>query len=251
MVPAPLAEAPPLMVEQRTRVMKDVSDIIYQKLVKTIATEYDYKTKIAGPSASGYASMIHPDFVSRGGLNRDQIVQKQEDGVMGGWHNFRDNLKYMFETVNGEVNKRFRDAVDAKSRAYSKGMGKVLTFTGALAELGAGCVGLAVFWLTGDPLVQRHLRGDDKLIAGGPVNISIDTLVFRAGLTQRLIQSGRTLAIANWHPDAMEFENDKNNLIIRALQLNTYARFETSGASHCDWITIDGRQYLEVKVSTV
>lgn len=251
MVPSPLAEAPPWMVKQRTEVMTLVSETIYKKLIKTIGTEEDYKTKIAGPSASGYASMIQPSFVSRRGLNRNQMVKKQQEGVMGGWEKFRDHLNYMFETVDGEVNKRYRDAVAAKCRAYSKGMGKILVFTGALAELGAGVVGLAVFWLTGDPLVQRHLRGDDKIIKGGPINISISAQTFRAGLTQRFIQSGRTLSIANWHPDDMEYENDKNNLIVRALQLDTYARFETGGASHCDWITLDGRQYLEVKVSTV
>jgi len=251
MVPAPLSEAPPLMVQQRALVMKDVSEIIYQKMVKVIGTEMDYKTKIAGPSASGFASVIDPTFVSRSELTRDQIVDKQQENVMAGYEKYRDNLANMFETVNGEVNKRYRESVDAKSEAYSKGMGKVLIFTGALAELGAGVVGIAVFWMTGDPTVLRHLRGDDKIIAGGPLNISISGIALRAVLTQRLIQSGRALTIGKWHPAKMLLENDKNNLIIKGLQLPAYVPFATGGASHCDWITIDGRQYLEVKVSTV
>jgi hypothetical protein len=251
MLPAPLAGAPPMMVEQRTRVMLEVADIIYAKMVKSIGTEMDYKTKIAGPSASGYASVLNPLFVSRSGLNRDQIVQKQERGVMGGFRKHQKSVTHMFETVNGEVAKRFRDAVKAKSEIYSQKMGEVLAITGALVELGKGLVGLAVFWMAGDPTTQRHLRGDDKLIAGGPLNISIHSPTFKAALTQRLTQSARTLMIANWHPKNIKDENDLNNLIIRRLQKDIYVPFETGGPSHCDWIVVDGRIYLEIKVSAV
>jgi hypothetical protein len=251
MVPSALAEAPPLMVQQRAQVMKDISEIIYQKMVKSIATEMDYKTKIAGPSASGYASMLDPSFVSRSELDRDSIVRKQREAVMEAYEKYRDNIAHMFETVDGEVNKRYRESVDAKSEAYSKGMGKVLAFTGAMAELGAGVVGIAVFWITGDPIVQRHLRGDDKIIAGGPVNVSISGIALRAALTQRLIQSGRILVQADWNPAVMATENDKNNLIVKGLQKPAYTPFATGAASHLDWIVVDGRKYLEVKVSTV
>jgi hypothetical protein len=251
MVPAALSESPPLMVQQRAMVMKDVSEIIYQKMVKTIGTEYDYKTKIAGPSASGYASVLNPAFVSRSDLDRDQIVRKQQEKVMDAYENYKTSVAHMFETVDGEVNKRYREAVDAKSEVYSIQMGKVLAFTGAMAELGAGCVGLAVFWMTGDPTVLRHLRGDDKVIKGGPLNIAISRPTLKAALAQRIIQSGRILVQADWNPTVMTSENDKNNVIIKGLQLPAYVPFVTGGASHCDWIIIDGRKYLEVKVSTV
>jgi len=251
MVPAALSESPPLMVQQRALVMKDISEIIYQKLVKTIGTEYDYKTKIAGPSASGYASVLDPAFVSRSDLTRDEIVQKQREKVMDAYENYKASIAHMFETVNGEVNKRYREAVDAKSEVYSIQMGKVLAFTGAMAELGAGVVGIAVFWMTGDPTVLRHLRGDDHVIAGGPVNVAISRPTLKAAFTQRLIQSGRILTQFDWDPTKMTSENDKNNLIIKGLQLPAYTPFLTGGASHCDWIVLDGRKYLEVKVSTV
>jgi len=251
MVPAALSESPPLMVQQRAMVMKDVSDIIYQKMVKSIGTEWDYKTKIAGPSASGYASLVNPAFVSRADLNRDEIVRRQEDNVMNAYDKYQDSIAHMFETVDGEVNKRYREAVDAKSDVYSIQMGKVLAFTGAMAELGAGCVGLAAFWMTGDPTVVRHLRGDDHVIAGGPVNITISRPTLKSALVQRLIQSGRKLTQADWNPAVMASENDKNNAIIKGLQLPAYTPFITGGASHCDWIVVDGRKYLEVKVSTV
>jgi hypothetical protein len=251
MVPAALSESPPLMVQQRAMVMKDVSEIIYQKLVKAIGTEMDYKTKIAGPSASGYASVLNPSFVSRSDLTRDEMTRKQQEKVMDAYVNYRASVDHMFETVNGEINKRFREAVDAKSEVYSIQMGKVLAFTGAMAELGAGVVGIAVFWMTGDPTVQRHLRGGDKIIAGGPINIAISRPTLKAALVQRLIQSGRTLVQADWDPAVLVTENDKNNLIIKGLQLPAYVPFATGAASHCDWIVVDGLKYLEVKVSTV
>jgi hypothetical protein len=251
MLPAALSEAPPLMVRQRSEVMKQISEIIYEKNVKSIGTEMDYKTKIAGPSASGYASVLDPSFESRSGLTRAQVVRRQAKKSMEAYEKFRDNLAHMFETVDGEVNKRYREAVDAKSEAFSKGMGKILAITGAAAELGKGLVGIAVFWMSGDRTTQRHLRGDDKIIAGGPLNISISAPAFKAALTQRLIQSARILIEADWNPDDVTLENDKNNLIIKGMQKDIYAEFATGGASHCDWITVDGRQYLEIKVSTV
>jgi hypothetical protein len=251
MVPTALSESPPLMLQQRALVMKDVSEIIYQKLVKSIGTEYDYKTKIAGPSASGYASVLNPSFVSRSDLTRDQLVRKQQEKIMDAYPNYRTSIDHMFETVNGEVNKRFREAVDAKNEVYSIQMGKVLAFTGAMAELGAGVVGIASFWMTGDPTVIRHLRGDDHIISGGPVNVTISRPTLKSALVQRLIQSGRILVQTDWDAAVMASENDKNNAIIKGLQLPAYTPFITGGASHCDWIIVDGRKYLEVKVSTV
>ena len=103
MVPTALTESPPLMLQQRALVMKDVSDIIYQKMVKSIGTEFDYKTKIAGPSASGYASVLNPAFISRSDLNRDQMVRKQQEKVMDAYINYRTSVDHMFEDVNGEV----------------------------------------------------------------------------------------------------------------------------------------------------
>jgi hypothetical protein len=170
---------------------------------------------------------------------------------MEGYEKYQAGIAHMFETVNGEVNKRYREGVDAKSESYSKGMGKVLAFTGALAELGAGVVGIAVFWITGDPLVQRHLRGDDKIIAGGPINVAVSGIALRAALTQRLIQSGRILVQADWDPTLMALENDKNNLIIKGLQKPAFTPFATGADSHLDWITVDGRQYLEVKITAL
>ena len=251
MLPSALAEAPPLMVRQRALVMKDISEIIYEKMVKTIGTEMDYKTKIAGPSASGYASVLDPAFESRSGLSRAQIVRRQAKKSMASYDNFKTGIDHMFETVNGEINKRYREGVDAKSEVYSKKMGQVLAITGATAELGKGLVGIAVFWMTGDRTTQRHLRGDDKIIAGGPINIAIHKPTLKAALVQRLIQSARLLIEADWAPAELTAENDKNNLIIKGLQKPAYVPFATGAASHCDWIIIDGRQYLEVKVSTV
>ena len=250
MLPSALAEAPPLMVRQRALVMKDISEIIYEKMVKAIGTEMDYKTKIAGPSASGYASVLDPAFESRSGLTRAQIVRRQAKKSMESYDNFKTGIDHMFETVNGEINKRYREGVDAKSEVYSKKMGQVLAITGATAELGKGLVGIAVFWMAGDRTTLRHLRGDDKVIAGGPLNISISAPAFKAALTQRLIQSARILIEADWNPAEMTAENDKNNLIVRGLQKPAYTPFNTGGASHLDWIIVDGRQYLEVKVST-
>jgi hypothetical protein len=250
MVPSALSESPPLMVEQRSRVMKAVSDIIKEKMTKVIGTEMDYKTKIAGPSATGFAPLLDGTFVSKSDLTRDHIVRKQAWKAMNGYKKYLASVEHMFEDVNGEVNKRFREAIDAKNEVYSIQMGPVLAFTGAVAELGKGLVGLVVSFITGDKTVQRHLRGDDSIITGGTLNVAISKATLKAALAQRLIQSGIILVQADWDSAVITEENDKNNEVIAGLQSATYTPFATAGLSHCDWVTIDGRKYMEVQIST-
>ncbi|MFH1228248.1 MAG: hypothetical protein V1701_10150 [Planctomycetota bacterium] len=250
MVPSALSEAPPLMVEQRARVMKAVSDIIKEKSELVIGNEMDYKTKIAGPSSAGYAPVMDGTFVSKSDLTRDEIVRKQAFKAMNSYQKYLASVSHMFEDVNGEVNKRFREAVDAKNEVYSMQMGQVLAFTGAVAELGKGLVGLVVSFITGDKTVLRHLRGDDEILAGGPLNVAVSKAALKAALAQRLIQSGIILVQADWDSTVITAENDKNNAIIAGLQSATYSPFATAGVSHCDWVTIDGRKYMEVQIST-
>ncbi|MEW6026794.1 MAG: hypothetical protein AB1599_05845 [Planctomycetota bacterium] len=250
MVPDALAESPEIMVQQRARVTKDVSEFVFAKLQKVIGTEYDFKTKIAGPSAQGFAPFVNPAFVSRSELDRPKIVRKQYDKIMKSYQNYTSSLSHMFETINGDVNKRFREAIDAKNEVYSVKMGEVLALTGAVAELGAGVVGIASFWITGDPTVQRHLRGGDILVVGTPINVALHRSTLRAALTQRLIQSGRILTQADWDSAVMTAENNQNNQIVAGLQQPAYVAFATGGLSHIDWIKIDGRPYLEIQVST-
>jgi len=250
MVPSALSESPPLMVEQRSRVMKAVSDIIKEKMTKVVSNEWDYKTKIAGPSAAGFAPILDSGYVSNSDLTRDEIVRKQAYKAMKGYEKYKASVAHMFEDVDGEVNKRFREAIDAKNEVYSIQMGQVLAFTGAVAELGKGLVGLAVSFMTGDKTVQRHLRGDDSIITGGPTNVAISKATLKAALGQRFIQSGMILVQADWDSGVITAENDKNNAIIAGLQRVAYTPFATAGLSHCDWITVDGRKYMEVQIAT-
>ncbi|MEW6026714.1 MAG: hypothetical protein AB1599_05425 [Planctomycetota bacterium] len=250
----PLAQAPELMVEQQARVLKAVADIIKKKIDIALPHEQAYKDSLAGPSSSAYSPVINPAFKSRSGRNRDDIVKSQEQNILDSYEKYLVSIEGAFEEVNGEVAPRFKQSVDAHKEVYSHRVARTtLPFTGAM-EIGKGIIGIAAFWLVNDPTVLRHIRANDEVFAGGPLNVARQTpdlrSTLKAALVQRLMQSGRLVVLSDWNPTKMTQENDQNNAVIAGLQDAVYVPFATGGPSHCDWKVIDGKKYLEIQVAT-
>jgi hypothetical protein len=250
-----LAEAGEVQVERWKRGAKNNADLTYQQLQLAIGNESDYKAKLALPAATAYAPVMNPAFVSRSGLDRNRIVRKQADNIAKGYESYRGSLAQAFETVDGEPCKRYKEAIDASAEVYSQNIARsVLPFTGS-REIGKGMAPIAAMWLTGDIMTEDALRGDDQVGLGGPINVARVTPDMRSALksavVNRIVQSGKTLISADWDPAVMVQENDHINNLIASLQNAAYVAFATAGVSHCDWIVIDGRKYLEIKVATV
>ncbi|MBI4713303.1 MAG: hypothetical protein HY762_08410 [Planctomycetes bacterium] len=249
-----LAEAGEVQVERWKRGTKNNADLTYQQMQLVIGNEADYKAKLALPAATAYAPVMNPAFVSRSGLDRNRIVRKQADNITNGYENYRASLAHAFETVDGETAKRYKESIDASAEVYSRKVAQnVLSFMGS-REVGKGLVPIATLWLTGDTVVEGHLRGDDQVGLGGPLNVARLTpdmrSALKSALANRLMQSGKVLISADWNPTVMVAENDHINALIASLQNTAYVAFATGGVSHCDWVVIDGRKYLEIKVAT-
>lgn len=249
-----LAESGEVQVERWKRGTKGNADLTYQNLLLVVGTEADYKAKLALPAATGYAPLLNPGFVSKSGLDRNRIVRKQADNITKSYENYRASLAQAFETVDGEPAKRYKEAIDAASEVYGRNTARnVLPFTGS-REIGKGVMPIATMWLTGDYTVEGHLRGDDQVGSGGPVNVARATpdmrTALKSALANRIMQSGKALISADWDPTVMTAENDHINDLIASLQNAAYVAFATGGLSHCDWVVIDGRKYLEIIVAT-
>ncbi|MEK7309582.1 MAG: hypothetical protein AAB038_02045 [Planctomycetota bacterium] len=249
-----LAEAGEVQVERWKRGTKNNADLTYQQMQQAIGNESDYKSKMALPAATAYAPTMNPAYVSRSGLDRNRIVRKQADNIANGYENYRGSLAQAFETVDGEPCKRYKEAIDASAEVYGQHVARsVLPFTGS-REIGIGMAPIAAMWLTGDIKTERLLRGDDQVGLGGPINVARVMPDMRTALksavVNRIVQSGKTLISADWDPTVMTQENDHINNLIASLQNVAYVAFATAGVSHCDWILIDGRKYLEIKVAT-
>jgi hypothetical protein len=248
-----LYEAGPLQVEAWKRGPKDVADLTWEKIQQRIGDEAAYKARMALPAATAYSPVMNPAFKSRSGLNRDQIVRKHADNVAKGYEKYLKSLSQVYETVNGTTAQRLKDSIDASAEVYSHKVAKnVLPFTGS-TELGKGVAPIAAMWLSGDITTEGHLRGDDQIGMGGPVNVARVTpdmrSALKSALVNRLIQSGKILISADWDSTVMADENDHVNDLIASLQDSAYVAFATGGTSHCDWTVIDGRKYLSIKVS--
>ncbi|MFH1228315.1 MAG: hypothetical protein V1701_10500 [Planctomycetota bacterium] len=249
-----LTEAGQVQVERWKRGTKGNADLTYQQLQLAIATEADYKAKLALPAATAFAPVLNPGFVSRSGLDRNRIVRKQADNINQGYNSYAGSLAQAFETVDGEPCKRYKESIDASAEVYSQKVAKnVLPFTGS-REIGIGMAPIAAMWLTGDYTVEGHLRGDDQIGLGGPVNVARATpdmrTALKSAIVNRIVQSGKVLISADWDPTVITAENDHVNNLIASLQNGAYVDFTTGGLSHCDWVVIDGRKYLEIIVAT-
>ncbi|MFA5795114.1 MAG: hypothetical protein WC980_08660 [Candidatus Brocadiia bacterium] len=254
-VPLDLAEAPEHMTNDWRDSLKSKAGVMDQKRKLIIPDEMAYKTKLAGPSAEGFAPLIAPTFKSRSGKTRDDIVNAQQENVLATFSAYEEALIRAFEEVEGEVAKRFKEAVDNAADLYSTRVAKrTLPFTGE-KTIGKSVVGIAPLWLTDDPTAEGLIRAVDQVLQGGPRNVAQTTLVdtraaLKAALAQQLLKGGVIIVTGKFQASAIQKENDAINAIIKGLQDSTvYTLFATGGDSHCDYVILDGKLYLEIQVS--
>ena len=253
-VPLDLTSVPERMSNDWRQSTKDKADSGNQKRLEIIRNEMDYKVKLAGPASEAYAPFPSAGFRSRSGKNRDDIVKAQAKHILATFSKYEAKLIRTFEEIEGEIAKRYKDSVDNAVDSYSTRTAKwCLPFTGE-KTIGKSITGIAPLWLTDDPTTERHIRGADQILAGGPVNVAKTTpdtrSALKAALAQQLTRSGVIIIEGDFQPSVMLKENDALNSIINGLQDSvTYVPFATGGASHCDYVLIDGKMFLEIQVS--
>lgn len=252
-IPLDLQEVPAHMSDEWANTQKNKIETTEYKRTKVIPNEEAYINKMVGPSSEAYAKFVSPVFRSRSGKNRDAIVAAQFQNISKGYQKYRVSLAHLCETVDGEPAKRYKQKIDIKKPIYSRRMAQsTLPFTGE-KTIGKSVCGIVPHWLVGDMKSSGLIRGADKLLGGGPVNVTKQGMetALKAALSGQLLKSGSVIVNANFNPNVIKQENDTINAVIQGLQdTGKFTSFETGGESHCDYI-LDEKSllFLEVQVT--
>ncbi|MBI4833928.1 MAG: hypothetical protein HY811_03800 [Planctomycetes bacterium] len=227
---------------------------INEKRKMKIKNEEDYQSRLVGVATKKYRNMVHPDFVSRAGLDANDIITKHSANLSRSYKKYQSKIDAAYETVDGIPAKRFKDAVDHSKENYARGMAaRTLMFTGTRAE-GLGIAPLVALWLTADSIVEGILQSSDKLIAGNPFCLTKLRRKgsFKAAINQRIIQAGSAIVKSAYGQDIIKVQNDETNEMVQGFvdpALNLYP-FETGGKSFINFANDPVKLfYLEMKVT--
>jgi hypothetical protein len=224
---------------------------INQKRKRKIPDQPRYEDKIAGSSVKTWSNFIDPDFISRAGLNKSNIVAKHAKAISKGYHKWAKHLDDAFATVDGVEGKKFKESILDAVERYAENARLAMGLTGDKVR-GYGCIVVITFWLANDPRIPGMIGPADKT-DGKPVDIIRPGLLvpFKAGMVPLLTQGGTMISHSKFSPDVIAYENIRNNDFLSGLQDSVkYEKFTPGGASHCDWRTdIDLGLCLELQIS--
>jgi hypothetical protein len=246
-------EMPERIAELWDKRLEDSAQRIKEGLDKIIPDSERYSSRIAETAHQGYKAYVNKDFKSRSGLSRDEIMARHLDRSKAAYEKYKDGINHVYETVEGEAGKRFKEKVKKGKRHYSQSAAKiVLALVGTRRE-GLGPVPKAVSWLTGEMKIVGAMTGGDEILEGGPFLVTTPEKApgLRSAINQRLIQAGVIIMDCAFDETIMKLQNDLTNDIIRGyvdkkLKLEEFA---TGGSSHADYFVKDGLLFLDVQVS--
>lgn len=228
------------------------AEVMNNRRKAKIKNRGDYEEMISELSSQKYRSYISADFISRTGLNKEEITAKHYKNCSDGYHKYDEKLDYMYETVDGIPAKRYKERLQRAAANYGASVAKkLLSFTGTRAG-GLGPAALAPLWLDGDNSLKQ---GDAfKIIKGSAVIVPLPGLrsAFRSALEPALIHAGAVIIRGDFQADVIRRQNDEINQLMNALANPALdlAPFATGGASHVDYLLDDSGVFLlHIKVT--
>lgn len=248
-------EAPDRIGQKWVDGLKTNAARIYENLLGRIPDAIKYQERIAEPSNREFNRLIDPGFVSRRSLSKSDIVTKHGKNIREGYQKFVRNLGYIFETIDGETAKRFKDKVERSKTNLLEELARRVILFGGIKREGRGPAVIAAGWLTNDHRILDWLRQGDRVEIGTAFQITRDQdrSALKAALVERLIQAGVALVRSEFSPTVLTEQNTWTNRIVQgfvdpALGVDP---FTSGGLSHLDYIIQGNKLFLEVQVSRV
>lgn len=246
-------KAPDSIVDKWVEGFEANAERINKNRKAILNNELAFSARVANISSRAYANSLNPNFISKSGQNAKDIIARQSANLKTSFEKYQDSLDYAFETVDGVPGKRFKDRVKKRKKHFAERIAKkVLPYTGCKPGQ-AGLIQIAGKWLTDDPTVEGILRGGDDIQEGGPLLITTKDVAptLKATLAGRLQQAGIAMTDSNNDPAILKSQNDRTNALVQRFVDSTLALvpFTTDGASHIDFIVVEGRLFLDIQVS--
>jgi hypothetical protein len=233
--------------------MKNKAVLINLNRRTSVPNEAKFQTKLAAPSGLEWADMVATDCISKGELTSDEIKTAQMKNIMESYAKWSRGLDLAYQTVDGIEAKRFKEAVEKKAIHWAKGMGRTtLRFTGDKVR-GRSVAPITGYWLTGDKRVEEMLRGGDTITAGGPLNVAKEGMrsALKAGIIQKLIQSGVLIVRSANDPLVIQKQNEVLNEYLKGIQDPAFVEFQPLALldkSFCLFEVENGVLYLNIQV---
>jgi len=230
---------------------------LHQQMRTKIPDAGVFEKLLADGSNKKWRPMIDPAFVSGSERSSGDIITAQGANLKAAYDKWDTKVALAFETVDGVEAKRFKDQVqNSKDNWITQVEKKTLRMTGDKVR-GLGAAPIAGYWLTGDLRASGLLRENtDEVLKGGPVNVARSSLrtMLKAGLIQKLVQSGVLITNAGYAPAVISAHNTVINDFIKGLQDAAYVDFQPTidpVKSYCVFVWEEPIFRLEIQVVKV
>lgn len=250
---AQLAEMPPRLTERWKKHLKASAADIKAGIDKSLPDSERYSSRIAESSHRGYQAYVSKDFKSRAGLSRDEIMARHLDRSKASYKKYQDGITHIYEPVDGEAGKRFKEHVERGQGHYAESAARIALALSGTKRDGKGPAPKAAAWLAGDMKIVGEMVAGDEILEGGPFLVTTPEKApgLRTSINQRLIQAGVIITDCAFDEKILKEQNDLTNdtiqgFVDKKLKLE---EFTTGGASHADYFIKDGLLFLDVQVS--
>ena len=203
---------------------------------KAVLTFEEYLEKIARPQLEAFIKMLNPEFVSKAGLTRDEIINKKRAYLFS-----REAYEnYIKDFSNEDITRIIEELPQKSADSARKKVFGDWRLAGPLSPDSKSALEIIIGWLDGNKKIVKFLRAQDKLLQGKPVQVIPPERVGEFKLKLRTLLK-RVLGIiqcAHYAPSVVQEQNDRLNQLVNTYLGSDFVPFTTGGASHIDFIVV-------------
>lgn len=215
---------------------------------KAAPTYEEYRENIAQPQLDGFIKMLNPEFVSRAGLTRDEIISNFRDKAFD-----RSAYENYIKKLSPRQITRIIESLPAKSAdEVRRKVFKQWPLVGPLTKDGVSALKIILGWLGGDAKAAGLIRPKDKLLQGGPAPVLSGN--FKRKLWTLLTRALDIIQCGHYDPTVVSGQNDRLNQFVNSYLCPDFVPFTAGGASHIDFVVVpetvtpaDSKEVLDIK----